>query len=168
MHRITPPKPRLRLLTQQGSILTVEEPWFIQALSYAFLRYELIEMRRTGRVVLHDYRRIEHDDGHAALLRCLDQAIAHLAMLRAQRLSKAPRPHPGSKRGTYGYFRAPGTQPERREHAAWALIGTLDGEPAPRPARRPAALPTAWDDQCRNLDRSWKRHRRTRWKPARR
>lgn len=74
-----------------------------------------------------------------------------------------PVPHTrGSRRSRQSdYLRYPKTQAERR----LAGGGPVDEfEPAPRSARSRRYLPTAWDDQIRCNQRSWKSHRRTQWK----
>lgn len=55
------------------------------------------------------------------------------------------------------------------EHRAAAAVLPEEGEPPFRAARRRPNLPSAWDD-CpisAHRDRSWKRHRRTQWRPRR-
>jgi len=39
----------------------------------------------------------------------------------------------------------------------------VEGDPSVRGIRRLRALPSAWDDQWRHVERCWKRFRRTRW-----
>ena len=74
-----------------------------------------------------------------------------------------PVPHTrGSRRGRHSdYLRYPKTQSARRA----GLACQEDGEPIVRGARRAPQLPTAWDDQIRCCQRSWKAHRKTQWKP---
>jgi hypothetical protein len=65
------------------------------------------------------------------------------------------------------YYRAPRTTAERRANEALAADECEYGI-LPRAARTGHNLPSAWDDIRRSdLDnrRSWKRYRRTRWKP---
>lgn len=75
-----------------------------------------------------------------------------------------PVPHTrGSRRSRQSdYLRYPKTQAERRL-AAGAPVDEF--EPTPRSARSRRHLPSAWDDQIRCNQRSWKSHRRTQWKP---
>lgn len=72
-------------------------------------------------------------------------------------------PVPGVRRRRGGhYFRHPKTQQERR----WAEPLPEYDEPAPRPKRNAAALPSSWDDYAvaDRQDRSWKRYRRHQYK----
>lgn len=75
-------------------------------------------------------------------------------------------PIPGTGRSSgYNLLRSPSTQSERRQD----FFYSEDGEPSPsiRPRRRAHHIPTAWDDDIRSDygNRSWKRHRKTQWKP---
>ena len=56
------------------------------------------------------------------------------------------------------YFRHPKTTNERR-----ASFEAADGVKI-RAKRRGRNLPNDWDDKPARRQRSWKRHRRTRWK----
>lgn len=71
---------------------------------------------------------------------------------------EGPVPRTGRRRN-YRFKRSIRTTQELR-----MIAGVLpeEGEPAWRGVRR--NLPTAWDDLFPHRDRSWKRHRRTRWK----
>jgi len=75
---------------------------------------------------------------------------------------KGPVPNIGRLRGGH-YFRHPGTMAERRQAQ---VMDEFDV--APRAARNERNLPTAYDDfhVAAREDRSWKRHRKTRWKAA--
>lgn len=78
---------------------------------------------------------------------------------------RGPVPRTGYKGGSHtDTLRYPRTQAARK--AGQAPVD--DNEPIVRRARSPVALPTAWDDAPRGCQRSWKAHRRTQWKPARR
>lgn len=79
---------------------------------------------------------------------------------RPRRPSKVNLPSPGRKMASYVWFRAPRTFAEIRANA-WH--NAKAGEPAPRPKRKKGILPSASDDLSRNVERSWKRHRLTRW-----
>ena len=63
---------------------------------------------------------------------------------------------PGRKQTRYGFLRDMRTTQERR---AW-------DEEYGRAARSAHRLVDAWDDVCRHFERSWKRHRRTQYKPV--
>lgn len=77
-------------------------------------------------------------------------------------------PVPGVRcwRGGNRYYRRPHTMMERRQAA---LVLTDEGEVPPRGARNLRNLPNGWDDFriAAREDRSWKRHRKTQWKPVR-
>lgn len=60
----------------------------------------------------------------------------------------------GKHNGVYGWLRQPKTTQERR---LW------DSEYG-RSRRAPHRLPEAWDDIHRQVQRSWKEHRRTQYK----
>ena len=87
----------------------------------------------------------------------------HLALVL---MPGAPVPLTGKLRGGGGTYRRPGTTPERRMAT---LVLSEEGEVAPRPSRRLWTLPSVWDDALRSdhRNRSWKRHRRTRYKVRR-
>lgn len=70
-------------------------------------------------------------------------------------------PVPGTGRRTAhcSYMRYPKTQRDRR----WGVAVSDEGEPPIRGPRTAKGLPTAWDDQPRNKERGWKRHRATQW-----
>lgn len=73
-----------------------------------------------------------------------------------------PVPRTGRPRN-YRQFRRPGTHTIRRDTPHFSE----EGEPKVRGKRSAAGIPTAWDDRSRSdiEDRSWKRHRKTQWKP---
>lgn len=73
-----------------------------------------------------------------------------------------PVPRTGKHRGGH-YFRRLSTAGARRQ----AQCVDVE-EPAPRAARNKSNIPNSWDDYAvaAREDRSWKRHRRTQWKPA--
>ncbi|WP_434715653.1 hypothetical protein [Paraburkholderia sp. A3RO-2L] len=74
-------------------------------------------------------------------------------------------PVPGVRkyRGGRHYYRHPQTMPEIRQNA---LVLDEEGEVRARPRRGSHYLPSCWDDRCvaARRDRSWKRHRKNRWK----
>ena len=57
------------------------------------------------------------------------------------------------------YFRNPKTTQERRDAAALDSV-------AVRPSRNPANLPNAWDDIPKSVHRTWKRYRKTQYRPV--
>lgn len=74
---------------------------------------------------------------------------------------------PGTGRRHRGSsMRHPRTQAERRMNQTGARE---TGVPAPRGCRNEHHLPSSWDDISRKdgCERSWKRHRRTQYKPCR-
>ena len=66
------------------------------------------------------------------------------------------------KRGRGRWHRRLATSNARRAAQVVELC-----EPPPRPARKASNIPNSWDDYsiAAREDRSWKRHRRTQWKP---
>ena len=66
-----------------------------------------------------------------------------------------------SKRRSWGSFRYPKTQAERKAHA---LVMPEEGEPPVRAVRQPKYLPHAWDDEQRATQRCWKRYRRQQYR----
>jgi len=108
-----------------------------------------------------DFARTEYADGTPVDLgRVFRLAIAWRDEQRARlRERSGPKPMSGHKLHSYRFWRHPRTLRDIRANA-WAC--TEEGEPWARPARR--HLPSAWDDQARTVQRSWKKYRRQRWK----
>lgn len=81
--------------------------------------------------------------------------------VRPHRFRDGPVPRTGrSRRGRYAILRHPQTLATLREAASCDPL-----EPKLRGRRGRNVIPSSWDDQFRHLERSWKRQRRTRWKP---
>jgi len=66
---------------------------------------------------------------------------------------KYPVPNTGRKLPLRKWLRYPSTQSERKSDPAYQ-----------RAKRNYTNLPTAWDDNFRRPQRSWKKHRKTQWK----
>ncbi|HCW06988.1 MAG TPA: hypothetical protein DGG95_06450 [Cytophagales bacterium] len=69
-----------------------------------------------------------------------------------------PVPYIGKRSGG-GYYRHMKTTQERR----WSFAAKVDGVPW-RARRNARNLPNPWDDICRTVTKSWKKHRKTQWK----
>lgn len=78
--------------------------------------------------------------------------------------SGSPVPNVSKRRGGNGYWRWPRTQAERRLNQPDPEVRKW-GEPPVRGRRTSASLPSAWDDIFRETQKSWKKQRRTQWKP---
>ncbi len=74
-----------------------------------------------------------------------------------------PVPHTSSAGNYSTWYRAPRTMQERRESIRLECDEELR-EYGIRPRRTGRAIPSAWDDICRNREKNWKRNRRTRWR----
>ncbi len=117
---------------------------------------EQIETPPWSREAVESYRLINElgDQLDPAPLLTLRQAM----MARRVQVRR----HPGAKRRHGRYFRRIRTVQERRMAAAGE--GDPEGPPV-RTKRNARNLPSDWSDLHRDKGRSWKRYRKTQWKP---
>lgn len=177
----TPPRRApVRLLSACGQVWTYPSLLaFVKAHGLDWIARSIGPHFRVSECLSGTYERIERH--HPFVLRSAVDEILSLEDCRRASWEAEPRrprwlardefwngvgPVPGTGKRPAGqhYFRRIRTF---GSHRAAAGVDHQQGEPAFRAARH-AYLPTAWDDPAVSArrDRSWKRHRRTRWKES--